>query len=238
MSASSLSLPIFLRINFLISYLIVTDSQNTFDWHTQKALLNDKKAGCTSRALSILVVTYRTWRLAVNFDWLHIWFRAGQRWWRSPSVSTQLDVPGGETSLWRFNIKSPLLPQNNASSCPLTLKSTNTFVQNCFGQFTTFSLKKAILCIEDLLEAAWSENDWFVTNMQIFASRDFNWWTGDVWHTCGLWWCFYQKFWHRRHPLMSKWCNAKLLKINLLWWRNKLIYILDSLGVSTFSANL
>ncbi len=52
MSASSLSLPIFLRINFLISYLIVTDSQNTFDWHTQRALLNDKKAGagCTSRA--------------------------------------------------------------------------------------------------------------------------------------------------------------------------------------------
>ncbi len=52
MFASSLSLPIFLRINFLISYLIVTDSQNTFDWHTQRALLNDKKAGagCTSRA--------------------------------------------------------------------------------------------------------------------------------------------------------------------------------------------
>ncbi len=52
MSASILSLPIFLRINFLISYLIVTDSQNTFDWNTQRALLNDKKAGagCTSRA--------------------------------------------------------------------------------------------------------------------------------------------------------------------------------------------
>ncbi len=42
MSASSLSLPIF----------VVTDSQNTFYWHTQRALLNDKKAGagCTSRA--------------------------------------------------------------------------------------------------------------------------------------------------------------------------------------------
>ncbi len=52
MSASSLSLPIFLRINFLISYLDSNRPQNTFDWHTQRALLNDKKAGagCTSRA--------------------------------------------------------------------------------------------------------------------------------------------------------------------------------------------
>ncbi len=59
MSASSLSLPIFLRINFLISYLIVTDSQNTFDWHTQRALLNDKKLAPAAHhvLLSILVMT-------------------------------------------------------------------------------------------------------------------------------------------------------------------------------------
>ncbi len=60
--------------------------------------------------------------------------------------------------------------------------------------------------------------------------------------SCGLLWCFYHlfelSFW--RHPfttedtLVSKWCNAKF--INLLWWRNKLIHILDRLRVTQFSA--
>ncbi len=60
--------------------------------------------------------------------------------------------------------------------------------------------------------------------------------------SCGLLWCFCQlfeiSFW--RHPftaedtLMSKWCNVKFL--NLLWWRNKLIYILNRLRMTTFSA--
>ncbi len=58
---------------------------------------------------------------------------------------------------------------------------------------------------------------------------------------CGLLWCFYQLFWLSfwRHPftaedqLLSKWCNAKFLQI---WWRNKLIYILGGLRVSTFSS--
>ncbi len=36
-------------------------------------------------------------------------------------------------------------------------------------------------------------------------------------------------------PLVSKWCKAKFVP-NLCWWRNKLIYILDDLRVSTFSA--
>ncbi len=35
-------------------------------------------------------------------------------------------------------------------------------------------------------------------------------------------------------PLVSKWCNATFLQI---WWRNKLIYILNGLRVNTFSAN-
>ncbi len=64
----------------------------------------------------------------------------------------------------------------------------------------------------------------------------------------GLEWCgllvngFYQlfglSFW--RHPFtaedpsLSKWCNATFLQI---WWRNKLIYILHGLRLSTFSAN-
>ncbi len=62
------------------------------------------------------------------------------------------------------------------------------------------------------------------------------------WITCGSLWCFYQlfrlSFW--RHPftaedtLLSKWCNDTFLQI---WWRNKLIYILDGLRGTTFTAN-
>ncbi len=35
-------------------------------------------------------------------------------------------------------------------------------------------------------------------------------------------------------PLVSKWCNATFLQI---WWRNKLIFVLDGLRASTFSVN-
>ncbi len=35
-------------------------------------------------------------------------------------------------------------------------------------------------------------------------------------------------------PLVRKWCNATFLQI---WWRNKLICILDGLRMSTFSAH-
>ncbi len=81
----------------------------------------------------------------------------------------------------------------------------------------------------------------FHTNMQLFTSQDINWWTGVVWITCGLLWCFYQlfglSFWRHpfttEDPLVSKWWNATFLQI---WWRNKLIYILDGLRISTFSA--
>ncbi len=55
--------------------------------------------------------------------------------------------------------------------------------------------------------------------------------------------CFYQLFWLSfwRHPftaedpLVSKWWNATFLQI---WWRNKLILILDGLRVKTFLANV
>ncbi len=81
-----------------------------------------------------------------------------------------------------------------------------------------------------------------LTNTQLVAPQDVNWWTGVVWITCGLLWCFYQLFGlsFSRHPftaedsLLSKWCNDTFLQI---WWGNKLIYILDGLRVSTFSAN-
>ncbi len=32
--------------------------------------------------------------------------------------------------------------------------------------------------------------DLFLTNMQLFVSQDVNWWTGVVWITCVLLWCF------------------------------------------------
>ncbi len=56
-----------------------------------------------------------------------------------------------------------------------------------------------------------------------------------------LLWCFYQlfglSFWRHpftaEHPLLRQWCDATFLQI---WWRNKLILILDGLRMSTFSA--
>ncbi len=78
--------------------------------------------------------------------------------------------------------------------------------------------------------------DLFLTNMQFFASY-VNWWTGVLWITCGLLWCFYQlfglSFW--RHPfnaedlLVSKWWNDGISP-NLFKWRNKWIYILVAWG--------
>ncbi len=58
-------------------------------------------------------------------------------------------------------------------------------------------------------------------NMQLFTSQDINWWTGVMWVTCGLLWCFYQlfglSFWRHpftaEDPLVSKWCNATFLQI-------------------------
>ncbi len=78
---------------------------------------------------------------------------------------------------------------------------------------------------------------------QLLSSQDVNWWTGVVWITCGLLWCFYQlfglSFWRHpftaEHPLMRHWCSDTFLQI---WWRNKLILILDDLRVSTCSSYL
>ncbi len=63
---------------------------------------------------------------------------------------------------------------------------------------------------------------------------DLIWWTGVMWITCGLLWCFYKlfrlSFWRHPftagHPLLSKWRNATFLKI---WWRNKLLFCIKSL---------
>ncbi len=85
-------------------------------------------------------------------------------------------------------------------------------------------------------------NDRFVSyKHKLFASQDIHLWTGVVWINCELLW-FYQlfglSFWRRpftaEDPLVKRWWNATFLQI---WWRNKLIYILDGLRVITFSAN-
>ncbi len=83
--------------------------------------------------------------------------------------------------------------------------------------------------------------DLFLTNTQLFTSQYINWGTGVVWITCGLLWCFYQlfglSFWRHpftsEDPLVSKWCNAKFLQICS---DDKLIYILDGMRASKFSA--
>ncbi len=63
--------------------------------------------------------------------------------------------------------------------------------------------------------------DLFLTNTQLLAPQDVNWWTGVVWITCGLLWCFYQlfglSFWRHpftaEDPLLSRWWNATFLQI-------------------------
>ncbi len=61
-----------------------------------------------------------------------------------------------------------------------------------------------------------------------------------------LLWCFHQlfglSFWRHpftvEDPLVSKWFNDKFVALDLFQWRSKLIYILNGLRVSTFSAKL
>ncbi len=70
---------------------------------------------------------------------------------------------------------------------------------------------------------------------QLLSSPDVNWWTGVVWITCALLWCFYQlfglSFWRHpftaEHPLLRHWCRDTFLQT---WWRNILI-----LGEDIFS---
>ncbi len=64
---------------------------------------------------------------------------------------------------------------------------------------------------------------WWICFLQTcsFSLQDIHCWTGVVWITCGLLWCFYEQFglsfWRHpftaEDPLVSKWCNAKFLQI-------------------------
>ncbi len=82
---------------------------------------------------------------------------------------------------------------------------------------TTFSMEKALLLIKD---SYFSQKQQFeVKNVlmldlfQLLSSPDVNWWTGVVWITCVLLWCFYQlfglSFWRHpftaEHPLLRQW---------------------------------
>ncbi len=62
-----------------------------------------------------------------------------------------------------------------------------------------------------------------------FTSKDINWWTGVVWITCRLLWCFYQLFGltapiHCIGSIGEQWYNAKFL----YRWKTKSYYILDA----------
>ncbi len=60
-----------------------------------------------------------------------------------------------------------------------------------------------------------------VKEIKLFSSKDINCWTGVMWITCGLLWCFYQlfglSFWRHpftaEDPLVSKWWKNKFLQI-------------------------
>ncbi len=77
--------------------------------------------------------------------------------------------------------------------------------------------------------------DGFVPDMQTCSFSLSNTLTDGL-EGCGLLWCFYQlfglSFWRHpfttENPLVSNWCNVTFLQI---WWRNKLIFNLDNLGV-------
>ncbi len=106
----------------------------------------------------------------------------------------------------------------------------------------TFSLGQATLWIED--DGLKLKTSWWVCFLQTCSFSRHKTLTDGL--ECGLlvdyYWCFYQlfglSFWRHpftaEDPLVSKWCNATFLQI---WWRNKLIWILNGQRVRTFSEN-
>ncbi len=72
---------------------------------------------------------------------------------------------------------------------------------------------------------------------QLLSSQDVNWWTGVVviivMFLSAVWTLFWRHPFTAEHPLLRHWCNAAFLQ---LWWRNKLLHLLDGLRLSTFSA--
>ncbi len=141
---------------------------------------------------------------------------------------------------------------NSIPCCPLTSKSTDMFVWNCFGQFLLVKvLDRSIfldLCIlndfftavilYDLRKPLFEDKNvlmyLFITNMQLFDSQDINWWNG-VFNYLWIIDMFLSAVWTLILTAPIHWRgsfggqgNAKLKKKNVQW-RNKLIYILNDL---------
>ncbi len=104
---------------------------------------------------------------------------------------------------------------NNASSSEKVVWSESgeksAQIKRYYGLWTRILLKNVLM----------------LALFELLSSQDVNWWTGVVWITCGLLWCFYQllglSFWRHpftaEHPLLRQWCNDTFLQI---WWRNNL----------------
>ncbi len=151
------------------------------------------------------------------------------------SFQTQINM---SICLWiRFRSKYEPIIHNNSSSCCLSHQNPHTYLfragslVNCawsvqISDQMTFSLDKTILLIDDL----YFSNGFVSCKQQLSLRMLTDEWS--VWIIV----MFYQLFGlsFRRHPftaedtLMSKWCNATFLQI---WWRNKLISILDGLRI-------
>ncbi len=68
-------------------------------------------------------------------------------------------------------------------------------------------------------------NDWFL-NMQLFTSQDINWWTGVVWITCRLLWCFIR--WLDSHSDGTHWwASVVMLNFSKYFLIKKHIYVMD-----------
>ncbi len=90
-------------------------------------------------------------------------------------------------------------------------------------EMTFFSLKKAILWIEELYFSwkQWFEvkilMDLFITNMQLITLQDVKRWTAVVWIIVMFYWLFGLSFWRHpftaEDPLISMWFNAIFLQI-------------------------
>ncbi len=143
--------------------------------------------------------------------------------------------------------------------CALISKSTRIFVENCFELF--FACKFCLICayfspqwdkMTFSLEKAWIEDSFelknilimylFLTSKQLFASQDISWWTGVLWVTCGLLWCFYQlfKFSCWRHPFTAEDPFVRDVMLHFsktVPMKKKLIYLLG-LRVNTLSENV
>ncbi len=89
---------------------------------------------------------------------------------------------------------------------------------------STYLFRTDLDCFHNLFEVKnFLIMNLFFKTCRFFPSQDINWWTGVMWITCGLLWCFYQlfglSFWRHpftaEDPMVSKWCNATFLHISM-----------------------